>query len=100
MRTGNILDDNVNLLITENVSMLGNFLVDSCTKETYGTLSHSIEKFTEIRLYQKFFETGALASKTEVQPCSDEEYIGAALGFSQELSKYAVNRALEVSFTL
>jgi len=30
-------------------------------------------------------------------PCGDEEYVGAVLGFAQELSRYALGRAAEVS---
>lgn len=58
-----------------------------------GFLANAIEKFTEIRMMQHFFQTGKLASPSALQPCNDEEYIGAALGFAQELSRYVVGRA-------
>ena len=32
-----------------------------------------------------------------MQPCNDDEYIGAALGFAQELARYALSRGCEVS---
>lgn len=41
-----------------------------------GKLSQTIEKYTECVLFANFFRTGTLASQSEVQPCSDEEYLG------------------------
>jgi len=58
-------------------------------------LSQAIEKFTEVRMMQYFFTTGRLASPSLVQPCNDDEYIGAALGFAQDLSRYVVGRACD-----
>jgi predicted translin family RNA/ssDNA-binding protein len=60
-----------------------------------GRLAQSIEKFAESRLLQHFFETGTLASLHAIQPCSDDEYIGAIFGFAQELARYVVGRASE-----
>ena len=44
---------------------------------------------------QHFFENGSLAAPSVLQPCSDEEYLMAALGFAQQLSRYCVGRACE-----
>jgi len=70
-------------------------LVGSDATKREGLLSQAIEKFTEVCMVQQFFATGKLASPSTLQPCSDDEYIGAALGFAQELSRYVVGRASE-----
>ena len=58
-------------------------------------LSSAIQSFTETRMMQYFFENGVLAAPSLLQPCSDEEYLMAALGFAQQLSRYCVGRACE-----
>lgn len=68
-------------------------VVGSDPTKREGFLANAIEKFTEIRMMQHFFQTGKLASPSALQPCNDEEYVGAALGFAQELSRYVVGRA-------
>ena len=70
-------------------------LIGSDPSKREGNLAQAIEKLTEICLMQQFFATGKLASPSTLQPCSDEEYIGAVLGFAQELSRYVVGRASE-----
>lgn len=47
------------------------------------------------RLLHQFFLTGKLAKQSEFSFCNDEEYVGAVIGFCQELCRYAVNRACE-----
>lgn len=59
-----------------------------------GSLANAIEKFTEVRLLRDFFSTGRLSSFAQMQPCRDEEYLGACLGFAQELAQYCVGRAV------
>jgi len=87
----------VNNLVEENTRIINELLVatggDSMQRS--GQLSQAITTFTETRMMQHFFDTGALAAPSLLQPCDDEEYVGAALGFSQELSRYAVGRACE-----
>ena len=46
-------------------------------------------------MMQAFFKTGSLPPPSAFHPCSDEEYLGAVLGFAQELSRYVVGRACE-----
>jgi len=70
-------------------------LIGSDPTKREGQLAQAIEKFTEVCMVQQFFATGRLASPSALQPCNDEEYIGAALGFAQELSRYVVGRASE-----
>ena len=48
-------------------------------------------------MYYYFFTSGLLVAPSELQPCNDEEYIGAALGFAQEIPRYVIGRATEVS---
>lgn len=45
----------------------------------------------------QFLRQGRLSTLSEMAPCGDEEYVGAVLGFAQELSRYALGRAAEVS---
>lgn len=40
-----------------------------------------------------------MASQAELRPCNDDEYIGAVLGFAQELARYVIGRAGEVCTT-
>ena len=68
-------------------------LADDSLRE--GRVSSSIEKFAEISLFHSFFLTGKLVGPSEIAVCNDDEYIGAILGFAQELSRYAVSCAIE-----
>lgn len=43
----------------------------------------------------EFFSTGKLASPSSISLCNDEEYIGASIGWAQELSRYALQRAID-----
>ena len=61
-----------------------------------GRLRMAIEKVVEAEMLVIFFRTGKLAEFGEVQPCSDEEYVIAALSMAQELSRYCKQRACEV----
>lgn len=58
-------------------------------------MSDSITENAESRLLEQFFSSGTLAPLSAIQPCSDEEYISAVLGFAQEVSRYCVGRACE-----
>jgi len=60
-----------------------------------GNINRAIESFTEMRLLQQFFLTGRLVGKGDVQPCNDDEYMAASLGFAQHLARYCVGRACE-----
>lgn len=60
-----------------------------------GRVSSVIEKFSEMVLFRQFFLTGRLASPSFIGVCNDEEFLGATLGFSQELARYAVACAVE-----
>ncbi len=84
-------------LVEENTQIINKLLSSTSSDPTqrHGALSQAIMTFTETRMMQHFFDTGSLAAPSILQPCDDEEYIGAALGFAQELSRYAVGRASE-----
>eukprot|EP01041_Mallomonas_annulata_P010026 gene10026-20875_t len=60
-----------------------------------GRLSHVIEDFVEIQLLGHFFSFGNLAPPSLMQPCTDEEYLGAALAASQAMARYSVGQAGE-----
>jgi hypothetical protein len=62
-----------------------------------GNLMMTIDKFTECRLMHHFYMTGTLLAQEAVSPCNDEEYIGAVLGFAQELARYCIGRGCDVS---
>ena len=81
----------------ENTRIINELLISTGGEPSQrsGQLSQAITTFTETRMMQHFFDTGALAPPSLLQPCDDDEYIGAALGFSQELARYAVGRACE-----
>lgn len=64
---------------------------DPCQRES--RMSYTIERFSVPRLLLNFYRTGKLASLGDLSPANDEEYVGAVIGFAQELSRYAVNRA-------
>ena len=98
VRTGDM--KNLDQLIKENEAMLAQVLISVKQDETQreGRLGQAIEKFTEARLLQKFFLTGKLVSPSEVQPCNDDEYIGAVIGCAQEISRYVIGKAAEGDF--
>jgi predicted translin family RNA/ssDNA-binding protein len=85
----------LNELISANEIVLKKLVenLDGDLTHREGRLAQSIEKFAESRLLQHFFATGTLASLNAIQPCSDDEYIGAIFGFAQELARYVVGRA-------
>ena len=87
-------------LIKENEAMLSTVLASLKQDESHreGRLSSAIEKFTEARLLQKFFLSGKLVAPAEVQPCNDDEYLCAVLGFAQEISRYVIGKASEGDF--
>jgi hypothetical protein len=68
---------------------------DVCARES--KLSAMIEKSRSIVLLHRFFTEGKLATQASVQPCNDNEYIGAALTFAQHLNHYVLGKACEVS---
>jgi hypothetical protein len=68
---------------------------DPCQREN--RISYLIERASTVRMLIHFYTTGTLLTQEALQPCSDDEYIGAAIAFCQELSRYAVNRACDVS---
>lgn len=91
------LNHSINSVIEESKNIISSILdsIGADPTKREGNLSNAIEKFTETRMMQHFFLTGKLVSHSAVQPCNDEEYIGAALGFAQDLSRYVVGRASE-----
>ena len=95
VRTGN--SQSIQPVIEESKAIIDTILetIGGDLSQREGRLSGTIEKFTEIRLMQNFFATGKLASFSALQPCNDDEYMGAALGFAQELARYVVGRASE-----
>lgn len=95
MRKLKIGDFNVDDLINSNIAQLDKEeLRSEAIRE--GRVSQVIEKFTEARMFLSFFKTGALAPLSQLGICNDEEYVGAALGFAQELARYGVGCAIEV----
>lgn len=60
-------------------------------------LNSALERFSEAKLMLQFLQTGRLSSLSQMAPCGDEEYLGAVLGFAQEMSRYALGRAAEVN---
>ena len=87
----------VDALIAENTTNIATLLEKISNKplQRSGQLGHAIQAFTETRMMEHFFNTGSLAAPSALQPCNDEEYMGAALGFAQVLSRYAVGRACD-----
>lgn len=60
-------------------------------------LSGHIERHCVAEMYLYFFQSGQLLpqSLSLQQQTTDDEYIGAALGWAQEVSRYALQRACE-----
>lgn len=58
-------------------------------------LSSHLERFGTAVMLLDFFSTGKLSSPTSFPLCNDEEYIAASIGWSQELSRYALQRAID-----
>ena len=92
-RTGNTEEDS-SALVIETQSLI-QAIVNDADSERDGRITAAIEKFTEARMYCHFFSCGVLPEPSLVQPCNDDEYIGATFGFAQELSRYVVGRACE-----
>lgn len=97
VRTGQTQDGIVASLVAETSDMVSDLLgkIGDDPEKRSGFLSNAIQSFTEARMMQHFFENGSLAAPSVLQPCSDEEYLMAALGFAQQLSRYCVGRACE-----
>lgn len=97
VRNGEIL--NIDSQFQETVSNIADLMQkvnnDPCQRES--RVSFIIEKLLIPRLLHQFFLTGKLAKQSEFTFCNDDEYVGAVIGFCQELCRYAVNRACEVS---
>lgn len=97
IRTGRGLDANSNTQFDENRSIIASLLLatqsDVLSRE--GRLNHAIERFTEVRLMKHFFENGTLCGPASLDNPDDEVFIGALLGFAQELSRYVVGRACD-----
>eukprot|EP01034_Spumella_vulgaris_P025994 gene25994-32511_t len=58
-------------------------------------LSMLIERCVVPRMLHQFFVTGRVPSQSQMQPCNDDEYIGAVLSLAQEISRYVIGRACE-----
>lgn len=95
LRTGKL--DDLDRLINENKDTISRLLdrIRDDPLQREGRLTIAIEKFTEALLLLHFFKTGTLAPLSVVSPCNDEEYLSAALGFAQELTRYVVGRACD-----
>ncbi len=76
------------------MELINNISNDPCQRES--RVSSIIEKVIVPRLLHQFFLTGNLAKLSEFPFSNDDEYVGAVIGFCQELCRYAVNRACEV----
>jgi predicted translin family RNA/ssDNA-binding protein len=95
IRTGKSCDFDV--LLEEckvKIDELTIVIKDSGSKAFFFGLDNAIEKYAEVYMLQHFFKTGTLPSQKAID-CGDEQYLGAALNFSQELSKYVIGRACE-----
>lgn len=97
VRTGQTQDGTVTSLVEETTEMVAELLgkIGDDPEKRSGFLSNAIQSFTETRMMQHFFDNGSLAAPSVLQPCSDEEYLIAALGFAQQMSRYCVGRACE-----
>eukprot|EP00930_Biecheleria_cincta_P009513 TRINITY_DN111279_c0_g1_i1.p1 TRINITY_DN111279_c0_g1~~TRINITY_DN111279_c0_g1_i1.p1 ORF type:complete len:455 (-),score=105.44 TRINITY_DN111279_c0_g1_i1:92-1456(-) len=97
VRTGQTQDGVVEKMVADTSKMVSELLakVGDDPDKRFGILSQSIQSFTETRMMQNFFESGTLSPPSVLQPCNDEEYLMASLGFAQQLSRYCVGRACE-----
>jgi len=60
-----------------------------------GSISNILEEIVFIHAYVDFFETGKLIQKTSLRDCIDDtEYISGILQFTNQLSEYCINRAM------
>uniref|UniRef100_A0A7S3H6D8 Uncharacterized protein n=1 Tax=Spumella elongata TaxID=89044 RepID=A0A7S3H6D8_9STRA len=66
---------------------------DECARES--KLGFLIEKSRATLLLHHFFQEGKVATQSSLQPCNDNEYIGAVLSFAQSLNQYALGVACE-----
>lgn len=58
-------------------------------------LAFHLERFGTAHMLVDFFATGKLTAPKDTPLCNDEEYIAAAIGWAQELSRYALHRAID-----
>lgn len=95
VRTGNV--QNVDSYVSESQSILANLFGEAGKTHSVHDmrLNSALERFSEAKLMLQFLRSGRLSTLSEMSPCGDEEYIGAVLGFAQELSRYALGRAAE-----
>ena len=96
-KTGRGIDDNSKQYFEENKSIISSLLLatESDVLSREGRLNHAIERFTEVRLLKHFFENGTLCGPDQLDNPDDENFIGAMLGFAQELSRYVIGRACD-----
>ena len=57
------------------------------------TVAHCLEAFATAACFWHFFAHGALAARASLASLQDSEYLQGAMGFAQELSRYAIGRA-------
>eukprot|EP01039_Chlorochromonas_danica_P000217 gene217-232_t len=58
-------------------------------------VSHLIERSVVSGMLYHFYTQGSIPTRLAFANCTDDEYLGALTGFSQELSRYVINRACE-----
>ena len=56
-------------------------------------VGHCLEAFATAACFWHFFAHGALAARASLASLQDSEYLQGAMGFAQELSRYAIGRA-------
>jgi len=97
IKTGRGIDDNSMKFFDENKTIIKSLLIatESDVLSREGRLNHAIERFTEVRLLKHFFENGTLCGPDLLDNPDDENFIGAMLGFAQELSRYVIGRACD-----
>lgn len=91
-----MVDEVPNLLSAQESTieeLLGVIGDDVCARES--KLGAVMEKSRAVLLLHRFFQEGRLATQASLQPCNDNEYIGAVLTFAQLLNEYALGRACE-----
>lgn len=95
-RNGEI--ESLSALLTENMSQINQLIamINNDMSQRENRVSNLLEKHCIVLMLDHFYRTGQLLSQSGASPCNDEEYLGGAIGFAQELVRYALHRACEV----
>jgi predicted translin family RNA/ssDNA-binding protein len=93
LHKGSVEDAAALLEETEALAHVTQSLLQTYPSMRQGALSFAMEEYVQAFLYKVFLVEGRLAKSSEVPLVEPEEYLAGVLDFTEELSRYAIQRA-------